>query len=513
MSTGALLCALACLVAWRGRRGSLRPFDIAALVYLSTSALAVFSTSPQISSWGPWWTLHASAFAVLAAASAAAHHDKRLLAEGIVCVATVIALIAIYEAAGGTLPWQIARRPGATFANRNAVGGFCAIALPLALAQLAHRPRWFRGLQLTALAVVVLLCRARSSWLALIAVSGLAALASWSGVRAFCASFSAASRRLLLGAAAATVLLVAVVPWPGLVWKEDHPLWSSASRLLDYESGTGRSRVQQHEVAVAMIAAAPWMGAGPNGWRREGPRFTHVAGEHTVFMDPLWTPASDPLRQAVESGLPSLLAAAAMVLALIWGVRRVVAEPARPWTLALGCSLLVAVVICGFDALLARPASAVLVAAIAGMLRQEAPPWRGSFRASHASAGLLLITLVAVAVALPRYVATLRLAQSPTADAVERASELVFPTNEALLLTIRPLQDQPCAKSVPAVQRLARHLPNELRLLKVLARCALQERRVPEARSLLGRLRDLEPHDMEVKALDQTLANLPAKEP
>lgn len=75
------------------------------------------------------------------------------------------------------------------------------------------------------------------------------------------------------------------------------------------------------------------------------------------------------------------------------------------------------------------------------------------------------------------------------------------------------LQFQPCAKSVPAVQRLARHLPNELRLLKVLARCALQERRVPEARSLLGRLRDLEPHDVEVKALDQALADLPAKEP
>jgi Tetratricopeptide repeat/O-Antigen ligase len=507
LGVGALICALASAMAWRGRRCAFRPVDAALATYAITSLLALVSSRPALAFWGPWWTLQASAVAVLAAASWGARSRKELLIDGMVWISVVVALVAIYESAGGALPWEASRRPGATFANRNAVGGFCAIALPLAMARLVERPRLGRALLVSSLALAVLLCRARSSWLALLGTFVLTAPLWWRLLRPQPpAIFSPWARRYLCLAAALTVSALLLLPWRGLAWREASPVWSSASRLIDYENGTGRARVQQHKLGLAMIAEGPWLGFGPGGWRRESSRFVHEVGEHTSFVDSLWTPASDPLRHAVEAGVPSLVAAAAMALTLLWGVRRRVFDRAQPLTLALASSLLVALTISTFDALLTRPASVVLVAAVAGVLRQEVPPRLICVPASLPGVALFLATSLGLFFSVPRYFASQALARHPTGDAVLKVREWAFPPYEARVAVMIAARTQPCWQIAPAAARVAKYLPQEPELLLLLARCAIEAHREDDARGFLAHVRKLEPHDPRLGMLERSLA-------
>lgn len=562
MAAGALLCAIACALVWRGRRLALDTVTWAALGTLGCGLVAAVVNGTQLPFALPWLAMQLSGLVVMAAASTAARAgaaERARVMDGLVLVATAIAVIAIYEAGGGELWWDAPRRPGATFGNRNAVAGFCAIALPLAMARIweqagaAAAPRaarwsWsWRALALALLVLAVLLCRARSSWLALLLVSAAAAglgLTAWrqrarpgTGQLApdaqgapLAAEERQQRRRAMLAIAAAVAaafVAMAAVPWR-LEWKEASPMAASLSRLLDYESGTGKSRVEQHQVGLQMVAARPLFGFGPGTWRREAPRFAHAAeGQHAAFIAPLWTPASDLLRHVVETGLVGMAMAAALV-ALLWrgGWRRLrrgneARNEARneAATMALLSSLAVALIISGFDALLARPASLVLVATIAGLLHAEARGEeaggasarpRGRVAGGLGGAAVIGAAAIALLIFLPRYRAARLFARDFTARAVlanDGASFLPYESAQALAARGPSVS---CESGARAAAIALRYLPNEPRLLQRLARCA--ERRPGdeaaraaarrEASELWRRSLQIEPHDEEaVRAL------------
>lgn len=525
LAAGALACACVCALAWRGRRWRVGAFEGAALGALACGGISAALRQVQLPFFLPWLAAQLAALVLLTCARQAAEGEERgreRVLDGLIVIACLIAALAIYEAAGGALWWDAPRRPGATFGNRNAVGGFCAIALPLAVARCWERPRSWRAAAPMMLALAVLLCRARSSWLALLLVSAAAAGALLAarrrrGPRAL----PPGDRRAALTVAAALVTALAAaaaVPWR-LAWKEPSPMAASFSRLLDYESGTGKSRVEQHLVGLEMLAAHPLFGVGPGTWRREAPRYAHAApGQHVAFLAPLWTPASDLLRHLVELGLVGMATAMAMAALLLRaGWRRLrrgggAQLAAARQTAALLASFAAALIICAFDGLLARPASLALVAAIAGLLRGDdgsddggrADDAQGGGRAERGVAGwvagtaMIAAATTAVAIAVPRYVAARRLAADFSPRAVldhAGATFLPFESTQVFATTFARRLD--CERGAKAAAVALRYLPNEPRLLQILARC--EERRGRPATELWRRALELEPHDEEAK--------------
>jgi O-antigen ligase len=507
--------ALGLLASRRAQRARVTAFDACALGGLLVGLVAaVGNATPGLYVW-PWLALQLAALAMVALSSKAAGQRRELLVDGLVLIAAVVAALAIYEAAGGALPWESARRPGATFGNRNAVGGFCAIALPLAVVRALAKPGAWRPLLVTLLVLAVLLCRARSSWVGL-GVGGLAvvgAVAWWrgrGGVAWTAAPLMAGARRVGLALAVA-LLLLNLAPWSGLRWTEPAPVLASLSRLFAYDSGTGRSRVEQHQVGLSMLATRPLLGFGPGSWRREAPRFAHAApAQHAGFIAPLWTPASDVLRHAVETGLLGVLAAGAMVVTLLGGALLRRARPPEPLTLALGSSLVVAVTISLFDASLYRPQSLLLVAAVAGALRDEGPRWRWAVPGWATRAALAGCAAVCVVVYFPRYQALRVLAKNFSPATVVALGEGRLLPYEAQLALATHAEAKDCGGSRQAAALLEAYLPYELESLRILARCAGQEGRRAEELRLLRRLLDVEPHDAAARARLAELEGQPA---
>jgi hypothetical protein len=112
------------------------------------------------------------------------------------------------------------------------------------------------------------------------------------------------------------------LPWPGLRWSEPHPWFSSLVRLFEHDRGSGRVRVDQMRVALAMMRDHPWRAAGPGGWEDAASEEGHVVpGGHAagwVSRSPCWRlpcgrgsePSARPrlragsIRPASPSGLP-----------------------------------------------------------------------------------------------------------------------------------------------------------------------------------------------------------------
>ncbi|WP_158513077.1 O-antigen ligase family protein [Myxococcus hansupus] len=495
-----MLCAIACFAAWRRAKVHFTNFDLAALGYLAVGFLAMAVNGFSLPFSLPWIAVHLGALVVVVTAREATSQNRDALVDGLVSIGAIIALVALYEALGGSLPWETSRRPGATFANRNAVGGYCAILLPLALVRAAMRPHYLRSLAAALLMLTAALCRARSSWVGLL-VASLVVIAVWVALWVRRGS-PAPSRRGIIHACVTlvgTVVVLNTVSWGGLQWSEPTPFKSSFSRIVDYDSGTGRSRLEQHQVGLAMLSVKPWVGFGPGLWRREAPRFAHAAtGKHARFIEPLWTPASDLLRHSVETGLLGLIAAAAMAFSLLVGSGRRVMQTQDMLSLATIGSLIVALVISGFDALLARPASVALVAAVAGMLRFDCAS-RAAFVSPRACGLVLsLAATVSLCIAAPQYLALKELSEDCSATTVLRLGPSRSLPLESLRAVAISEHFEDCSTLTAAATLLDMHLPYEPRLLHLLARCAEQQGRLEDARSFRRRAQDIEPHDMSV---------------
>lgn len=203
------------------------------------------------------------------------------------------ALDIIVNVLGG---WQSPLLVGGTFGNRNVLGGFLSLALPLCFAGAigAARGRLARsGCALLLLAGLALNLSGASYWAVVGAVAAMAALR---GARWF------------IPVAAALVL------WQGLVL----PHLPRENDLCHYESaalydgdGHATRRYPEWQAAASMILTHPWLGVGPGNYQKQvGPYYGQV---------PTATGPAEPdiqnlyLVLAASCGLPGLLAFLALL--------------------------------------------------------------------------------------------------------------------------------------------------------------------------------------------------------
>jgi hypothetical protein len=198
------------------------------------------------------------------------------------------------------------------------------------------------------------------------------------------------------------ILAAALLPWPGLSWREQSPLMSSFGRLLEYERGSGRVRLDQHRVGLDIVASHPVLGVGPRQWEDAAYEHAHaVPGQHAHpwFESP--TPHSDLLRIAVELGLLGLALLLIAIALLVRGSLLRASEAGSPvagLTVATLASLSVAAVHGVLDAPLFRPESLALIVVLCGTLRSlpgmpiaRVPVWTTSaLLAAVGSSALLL---------------------------------------------------------------------------------------------------------------------------
>ena len=255
----------------------------------------------------------AAALVVATAGRMASLERPRLRAftlDLVLATATIVALLAIAESMGLPLPWSDeTRRPQSTLGNRNFVGAYAAIALPLlALAKGMHRARSWRSAALVVIVATLVVTRCRSAWLAgLLGGAVVLAAGAWRARRA--GGPGASGLLAVLALSGLGVVAGAAGPWRALRWTEPAPLSSTLRRLGEYNRGSGKTRINQRRIALAMVRSSPLLGVGPHGWADSASANARVVpGEHTDrwLGDPV--PSSDMLGLATETGVAGLLA-------------------------------------------------------------------------------------------------------------------------------------------------------------------------------------------------------------
>ena len=296
---------------------------------------------------------------------------RHAVANLVLVTAAVVAILALAESAGLSLPWFALRKPQSTMGNRNFVGAYVAAAIPLALPGLADRARTCRSAALVALSAALVLTRCRSAWLG--GCASFAVASVWALRGAARAGRGATVRSILQGVApcAVGVAAAASIPWPGLRWTEAAPLLSTLERLAEYGQGSGKGRIEEHRVAFEIVRSSPMFGAGPHAWADAASAHIHALPRHHAFewIDGL-APNSDIVRIASETGLLGLLSAFAVAgllgYAALRRARRRIDE--GPDTVAVVGALLCLGVHGLFDAPLYRPETLGLAAVLAGLL-------------------------------------------------------------------------------------------------------------------------------------------------
>jgi len=203
------------------------------------------------------------------------------------------ALDIIVNVLGG---WQSPLLVGGTFGNRNVLGGFLALALPLCFAGAmgAARGGFARfGCALLLLAGLALNLSGASYWAV---VGAIAAMAALRGARWF------------IPVAAALVL------WQGLAL----PYLPRENDLCHYESvalydgdGHATRRYPEWQAAVSMILTRPWLGVGPGNYQKQ-------AGSYYGQVPTATGPAEPDIQNlylvlAASCGLPGLFAFLALL--------------------------------------------------------------------------------------------------------------------------------------------------------------------------------------------------------
>ncbi|MEP0546629.1 MAG: O-antigen ligase family protein [Rhodothermales bacterium] len=354
-------------------------------------------------------------------------------------LAVVLAAVTALVQAYGFRPalFSVERAPGGTLGNRNFVGHFAALGLPLLLlaAAGARRPKPFLvallGVALTAGALV--LTRSRAAWLGLVVVLavvlvGVAILAVRHRRRRFALRFVLA---LLVGTAGVGAALT--LP-NALRWTSDAPYLETAAGVANYREGSGRGRLLQYGTSLRMALADPVLGVGPGNWPVVYPAFAEPGNpamdrsEAGRTANP-W-PSSDIVALLAERGLVGFLlfalAAGGLVLVAWRGLWRAPDVEAGTRALAL-CALLAATATVGaFDAVLLLAWPTLLVAAAVGALSPGGAPEVRVPGWARATA-LLVLTLGAGAAAVQSARQTVAMAlytADETRAGLERAARL-----------------------------------------------------------------------------------------
>jgi len=294
-----------------------------------------------------------------------------------VAVATVCAAAGALAQAYGvdTDYFSLNRAPGGTFGNRNSVAHVAAIGLPALVWSTVTARRSIGSLLGSVggalVGAALVLSRSRAAWLAVAAtliVLALPVLASrkyW-GTQNVGGRFARLLLAVVIGGILATVL-------PNrLNWNSDSPYLDSARGMVNYKKGSGRGRVAQYQHSLSMAAADPVFGVGPGNWPVRYPRFAprndRSMADDGMTANP-W-PSSDWVAYVSERGF---VAAAALL-----GVFAVLFVGAfRGWRdlpdgdvvlarLALAGTIVAAMAVSAFDAVLLLAAPALLIWTVAG---------------------------------------------------------------------------------------------------------------------------------------------------
>lgn len=353
----------------RSLRGDI--IDVLLAVFLAWSILsALFATNHWLAQRAIGLSL-SSALVFWAARHAGSYRQARVLIGSGAFAAIAVAVTSLAQAYGIESDWfTLARAPGGTLGNRNFVAHIVAIALPFTVwcVLTAKRPvsafAWSMGVGI--LAATLVLSRSRAAYLA-VALTIVISLPLFLVSRKYW-------RDSLVGGRLARILLVtmlggtiAVILPNTLEWKSDSPYLDSARNVVDYESGSGRGRIAQYQNSLEMVSADPVFGAGPGNWPVRYPRFAPGGdpslADNGMTANP-W-PSSDWVAFVSERGAVaavSLLAVfAVMFFASLRKWRDLPTHEHVLMRVALAGTVVAAMVVSAFDAVLLLPASAFLV--------------------------------------------------------------------------------------------------------------------------------------------------------
>jgi O-antigen ligase len=310
------------------------------------------------------------------------------------------------------------RAPGGTFGNRNFVAHMAVIGLP-ALAWSTVTARRPFGALLGSLggalvAAALVLSRSRAAWLAVVA-SAIVLLVPMIASRRYWRGGLVGGRFARLTLAATIGGMVAIVLPNTLNWSSESPYLESATKLVDYRSGSGRGRVAQYRNSLHMAMSNPVFGVGPGNWPVEYVRF--APGSDRSLTDDGMTanpwPSSDWVAFISERGFMPTLALLGAFVVLFFGALRRWSELENADAVLAQCvlagTIVATIVVSAFDVVLLLGAPAFLVWSILGVtsgIRRNARDVKVSSSAlGVAAAALLLFSLVSTARSLTQLIA------------------------------------------------------------------------------------------------------------
>ena len=374
----ALIAALACLL---GRKKlAVAPVDLLLAAFLVLSAAsAVVATN--------WW-LAGRALAISLSGAALFWVGRALGRDGLTrsvliaagLAATAAAITALLQTYGLESPYfSLSRAPGGTFGNRNFVAHVGAIGLPVLLYLVVTARRGIgtllAAIEIAIVAAALVLSRSRAAWLAVavslapMALLALVLRARWRG--------QGLGRRLVVVAAVSAIAILLAVFLPNtLEWRSESPYLESVRGVVDYKQGSGHGRLVQYTNSLKMTRAHPLLGVGPGNWAVVYPRYAS-RNDPSLDSDGMtanpW-PSSDLMAFLSERGAPAFIA---LVLVLVALLVDAVAQVIRGRTaealfrgLTLGGTVLAAIVVGGFDAVLLLAAPSLIAWSVFGALAE-----------------------------------------------------------------------------------------------------------------------------------------------
>ena len=380
-----LTAGLAAVFALRSlRRLPIALVDLLLLAYLALSLLAAIGAENHWLAFRALGVSLAGAAVFWTAGGISRAGLARPLVVALAAAAVVGAMTGLLQAYGVELPLMTATRaPGGTFGNRNFMAHLTAIALPallLVTVQTGSRARALLGALGTALAAAaLLLSRSRAAWLgaavpaAFFVIEGLWAGALWTDRRY-------RPRIAMLGVAAATGIVLALVLPNQLDWRSDSPYLESLVGVANFREGSGHGRLVQYRNTLRMAGDHPVLGVGPGNWPVAYPLYTTPGDPAYDTGDIMPTnpwPSSDWVAVASERGLPALLVLFSMAGVMVFVGWRRFRRNGRSADglagLALVATALAAAVVGTFDAVLLLAVPSLFVWALLGALL---PPQR-----------------------------------------------------------------------------------------------------------------------------------------
>jgi O-antigen ligase len=280
------------------------------LAFLCWGALAVpLAAINETQGWRTLGIFGAATTVFLLALSVGRSGAAREIFWGALGILFIMGTLVLLEAYGG-IPFLSApgRRPGATLGNRNLAARLACLTLPLLWNHLMAVNRTAIRLMLltitSSMVAVIVLSRSRGAFLVSCGLVIFLPLAARWGAspdtyrRWRMAAFPWIAAVVFAGAA------VSVLP-NRLGWSATD-FASSALRVAEYQTGTGRGRVIQAETSWRMIRRHPVWGVGPGNWSVVYPAYASV-DDPSVMLGAYYPgpqiPRNDVLTLVAEWGL------------------------------------------------------------------------------------------------------------------------------------------------------------------------------------------------------------------